>query len=107
MGSLGAVALARVRHTSSIRKRTWLDRMLASLCDPLLPVNAVILAHGVCHIPASRRMPSLAWEKYGVTIEDDERKSAAFVADKRALHDNGIKLNRVRRRLGTCFEGLF
>ena len=50
---------------------------------------------------------SAVWEKYGIAIDDDERKSAAFFADKCPLHEKGIKLNRVRRWLGTWFDGLF
>jgi hypothetical protein len=47
------------------------------------------------------------WEKYGIEPDADERKSAAFFEDKCPLHEKGIKLNRVRRWLGTWFEGLF
>jgi hypothetical protein len=47
------------------------------------------------------------WAKYGVTVDDEEQKSAEFFRDKCPKHENGIKLNRVRRWLGTWFEGLF
>lgn len=47
------------------------------------------------------------WEKYGVSIDSDEKKSVKFFSDKCPLHEKGIKLNRVRRWLGTWFDGLF
>ena len=47
------------------------------------------------------------WEKYEVDVDAEERKAAAFFADKCPLHEKGIKLNRVRRWLGTWFDGLF
>jgi hypothetical protein len=50
---------------------------------------------------------SAVWKKYGIEVDDDERKSAEFFADKCPLHEQGIKLNRVRRWLGTWFDGLF
>lgn len=50
---------------------------------------------------------STVWEKYAVTVDDDELKAAAFFAEKCPKHETGIKLNRVRRWLGTWFEGLF
>ncbi len=53
------------------------------------------------------RARSAVWDKYGIAIDDDEKKSAAFFADKCPLHEKGIKLNRVRRWLGTWFDGLF
>jgi len=46
------------------------------------------------------------WTKYGVVIDDDERKSVEFFEEKCPLHEKGIKLNRIRRWLGTWFEGL-
>jgi hypothetical protein len=49
---------------------------------------------------------SAVWEKYGIATDDDERKSAALIADKCPLHEKRIKLNRVRRWLGTWFDGL-
>lgn len=50
---------------------------------------------------------SAVWEKYGITIGDEKRKSAAFFAEECPLHEKGIKTNRVRRWLGTWFDGLF
>lgn len=47
------------------------------------------------------------WDKYGVEVDADERRSVQFFADKCPLHEKGIKLNRVRRWLGTWFDGLF
>jgi hypothetical protein len=47
------------------------------------------------------------WEKYGISIDSDEQKSVKFFSDKCPLHEKGIKLNRVRRWLGTWFDGLF
>jgi hypothetical protein len=47
------------------------------------------------------------WQKYGVEIDDEERKSIEFFQNKCPLHEKGIKLNRVRRWLGTWFDGLF
>ena len=47
------------------------------------------------------------WDKYDIVIDDAERKSVEFFAAKCPKHENGIKLNRVRRWLGTWFEGLF
>jgi len=49
----------------------------------------------------------IVWRKYGVEVDDDERKSIEFFEDKCPKHEKGIKLNRVRRWLGTWFEGLF
>ncbi|MCB1880150.1 MAG: HNH endonuclease [Gammaproteobacteria bacterium] len=47
------------------------------------------------------------WEKYGIEIDGDELKSVKFFSEKCPLHEKGIKLNRVRRWLGTWFDGLF
>jgi hypothetical protein len=47
------------------------------------------------------------WDKYAVQLDAAERKSVAFFEDKCPLHEKGIKLNRVRRWLGTWFDGLF
>lgn len=47
------------------------------------------------------------WAKYGVEIDPEEKKAAEFFEDKCPLHEQGIKLNRVRRWLGTWFDGLF
>lgn len=47
------------------------------------------------------------WIKYGIEVDDEERKSAAFFKDKCPKHEKGIKLNRVRQWLGTWFDGLF
>lgn len=47
------------------------------------------------------------WRKYGLEVDDDERKSIEFFEDKCPKHEKGIKLNRVRRWLGTWFEGFF
>jgi 5-methylcytosine-specific restriction endonuclease McrA len=47
------------------------------------------------------------WAKYGIETDPEEKKAVAFFADKCPLHEQGIKLNRVRRWLGTWFEGLF
>lgn len=47
------------------------------------------------------------WKKYEIVIDDEEEASVEFFRDKCPLHENGIKLNRVRRWLGTWFEGLF
>ncbi len=47
------------------------------------------------------------WNKYGITLDADEQTSMAFFQDKCPKHEKGIKLNRVRRWLGTWFEGLF
>lgn len=49
---------------------------------------------------------SAVWAKYGVVVDDDERKSVEFFEEKCPLHEKGIKLNNVRRWLGTWFEGL-
>ena len=46
------------------------------------------------------------WKKYSVTVDEAEKSSAAFFKEKCPKHENGIKLNRVRRWLGTWFEGL-
>lgn len=50
---------------------------------------------------------NVVWRKYGIEIDDDERKAVAFFREKCPLHEKGIKLNRVRRWLGTWFDGLF
>lgn len=50
---------------------------------------------------------SQVWNKYGIEIDSDESKSAAFFREKCPLHEKGIKLNRVRRWLGAWFDGLF
>ena len=47
------------------------------------------------------------WRKYGIEIDGDERKAVEFFEDKCPKHEKGIKLNRVRRWLGTWFDGLF
>ncbi len=47
------------------------------------------------------------WDKYSVEVDADERRSVAFFADKCPLHEKGIRLNRVRRWLGSWFDGLF
>ena len=47
------------------------------------------------------------WAKYGIDVDSDEKTSVAFFSDKCPKHEKGIKLNRVRRWLGTWFEGLF
>ena len=47
------------------------------------------------------------WAKYGIEVDSDEQKSVAFFEEKCPLHEKGIKLNRVRRWLGTFFDGLF
>ena len=47
------------------------------------------------------------WEKYNIEIDDDEKSSVKFFQAKCPKHEKGIKLNRVRRWLGTWFEGLF
>jgi hypothetical protein len=47
------------------------------------------------------------WDKYGVRLDDREQKSVEFFQDKCPKHEKGIKLNRVRRWLGTWFDGLF
>lgn len=47
------------------------------------------------------------WNKYRITVDEAERQSAAFFQEKCPMHASGIKLNRVRRWLGTWFDGLF
>ena len=47
------------------------------------------------------------WDKYEVELDAEERRSVEFFADKCPLHEKGIKLNRVRRWLGSWFDGLF
>ena len=47
------------------------------------------------------------WDKYGITLDDEEINSVKFFKSKCPKHEQGIKLNRVRRWLGTWFEGLF
>ncbi len=47
------------------------------------------------------------WGKYDVTVDDTEKKSVKFFRAKCPKHEIGIKLNRVRRWLGTWFDGLF
>jgi hypothetical protein len=47
------------------------------------------------------------WAKYGIEADDNEKNSVAFFKAKCPKHEKGIKLNRVRRWLGTWFEGLF
>ena len=46
------------------------------------------------------------WLKYNIEVDDAEQKSVAFFRAKCPKHEKGIKLNRVRRWLGTWFEGL-
>lgn len=55
------------------------------------------------YLEARRRV----WKKYDVEIDADERKAVDFFEDKCPLHEKGVKLNRVRRWLGTWFDGLF
>lgn len=50
---------------------------------------------------------AVVWDKYGIEIDGEERKSVEFFSAKCPLHEKGIKLNRVRRWLGTWFDGLF
>jgi hypothetical protein len=47
------------------------------------------------------------WDKYGVAVDAEEQKSVEFFQDKCPKHEKGIKLNRVRRWLGSWFDGLF
>ena len=47
------------------------------------------------------------WEKYAIVVDDAEKRSVDFFQSKCPKHEKGIKLNRVRRWLGTWFEGLF
>lgn len=47
------------------------------------------------------------WRKYNIEIDDDEKASVEFFTKKCPLHEKGIKLTRIRRWLGTWFEGLF
>ncbi len=50
---------------------------------------------------------SQVWEKYNIQIDSDEKSSVEFFLNKCPKHEKGIKLNRVRRWLGTWFDGLF
>lgn len=50
---------------------------------------------------------SAVWEKYNIELDDEELTSVNFFKAKCPKHEKGIKLNRVRRWLGTWFEGLF
>ena len=50
---------------------------------------------------------TVVWLKYEIEMDEKERASAEFFQDKCPKHEKGIKLNRVRRWLGTWFEGLF
>ena len=50
---------------------------------------------------------SQIWNKYNVTIDVDEQNSVEFFLKKCPKHEKGIKLNRVRRWIGTWFDGLF
>ena len=45
------------------------------------------------------------WKKYGIVIEDADRRSVAFFQAKCQKHEKGAKLSNVRRWLGTWFEG--
>ncbi len=47
------------------------------------------------------------WAKYGIEMDDNEKNSVKFFKSKCPKHEKGIKLNRVRRWLGTWFDGLF
>ncbi len=47
------------------------------------------------------------WDKYGIVLDGDEQNAVEFFEAKCPLHEKGIKLNRVRRWLGTWFDGLF
>ena len=47
------------------------------------------------------------WSKYDIEIDSDEQTSVDFFMKKCPKHEKGIKLNRVRRWLGTWFDGLF
>ena len=53
------------------------------------------------------RARDTVWRKYGVELDGDEQKAVDFFASKCPDHEKGIKLNRVRRWLGTWFDGLF
>jgi len=44
--------------------------------------------------------------EYGLKLDAAEAKAAAFFAAKCRLHEKGIKLNCVRRWLGTRFDGV-
>lgn len=44
------------------------------------------------------------WDKSGVELDADERRSVAFFAVKCPLHERGTKLNCVRRWLGIWFD---
>jgi len=50
---------------------------------------------------------SKVWAKYGIETDPEEKKAVEFFKEKCPLHQQGIKLNRVRRWLGTWFDGLF
>ena len=65
-----------------------------------LPPN---IANCTWYLDARKRV----WDKYGIDVDDDEKKSVAFFEKKCPLHEKGIRLNRVRSWLGTWFDGLF
>lgn len=50
---------------------------------------------------------SKVWDKYDMQMDNDEKASVKFFMNKCPKHEKGIKLNRVRRWLGTWFDGLF
>ena len=58
---------------------------------------------------SAQRMEKTSWllSSDGIDVDSEERKSVAFFEEKCPLHEKGIKLNRVRRWLGTWFDGLF